>query len=167
MYKIGALTAELPASRPPRSRTALYPLIRRAPSTGWVVASGRWRCRAPRDEIPYWRSRPARAPARHLPQADSGGPAPQRLRAHPGSSRGPHLDGFTIHKRRTEDTSPSELPRPFAFQTTPTPWPVHPPKAESGEIESQPFLAALVSSEARPLAGSLSMRAPGGIRTLR
>jgi hypothetical protein len=24
--------------------------------------------------------------------------------------------------------NPSELPRPFAFQTTPAPWPVHPPR---------------------------------------
>jgi len=48
-------------------------------------------------------------------------PPPQRFHARPGSSRGPHLGGFAIHERRTEDVSPSELPRPFAFQTTPAP----------------------------------------------
>ena len=37
---------------------------------------------------------------------------------------------------------------------------------ESGEIESHALRRALVSSEARSLIGSLSMRAPGGIRTL-
>ena len=37
---------------------------------------------------------------------------------------------------------------------------------ESGEIESHALGRALVSSEARSLIGSLSMRAPGGIRTL-
>ena len=36
-----------PASWPPRNRTARYRLIRTAPSTSWVVASGKWRCRAP------------------------------------------------------------------------------------------------------------------------
>ena len=39
-YKTRTLTGELAPSWPPRSRTAPYPLIRRAPSTGWVVASG-------------------------------------------------------------------------------------------------------------------------------
>jgi hypothetical protein len=38
--------------------------------------------------------------------------------------------------------------------------------AESGELESHAARRALVSSEARPLAGSLSLRAPGGSRTL-
>ncbi len=62
--------------------------------------------------------------------------------------------------------SPSELPRPFAFQTTPAPWPVHPPRRR--EENSNLTRQGAHSLAARPgaLADSLSMRAPGGIRTL-
>jgi hypothetical protein len=102
-YKTGSLTGEIAPSWPPRSRTAHNPLIRRAPSTRWAVASG-------------------------------------------GRS----------------NRSPAPM-RPFAFQTTPAPWPVHPPwrRAEN----SNPTACTALSLAARPgpLAGSLSIEARDGV----
>ena len=54
-------------SWPPRSRTERYRLIRAAPSTGWVVASGRRKCRSSRRLSLHGLSRPVAAPAAHLP----------------------------------------------------------------------------------------------------
>ena len=45
---------------------------------------------------------------------------PSARGAHPGSSRGPRLGGFTIHGGGRSTRSPA-LARPFAFQTTPAP----------------------------------------------
>jgi hypothetical protein len=78
-------------SWPPRSRTELYRLIRAAPSTGWVAASGRWKCRSSRRLSLRGISRPVAAPAAHLPwfSEESGGLEPQRLYAQPLSGRRP------------------------------------------------------------------------------
>jgi hypothetical protein len=57
--------------------------------------------------------------------------------------------------------------RPFAFQTTPAPWPVHPPtlnNAESGEIESHGLRRALVSGEARRPGRFTSHACAGGFK---
>jgi hypothetical protein len=87
----------------------------------------------------------------------------QGRKARPGSSRVPSPVGLRIHGRIAEvpPPSPGTGARPgssrrlllgsFTILGRPS-------TAESGEFESLPSLGALVSSEARPLAGSLSMR---------
>ena len=75
---------------PPRSRTERYRLIRAAPSTGWVVASGRRRCRTSRHGDRHRLSGPVAAPAAHLP--------------------------FLRGERRTRTAT---LLRPSAFETAP------------------------------------------------
>jgi hypothetical protein len=140
---------------PPRSRTARYLLIRQAPSTGWVAASGRWRCRAPR---PYGRhgcSKPVPAPAGHLPwrraenlnpsarapvrfrngarhltgllsTAEDGELESQGSRPHPLSRRGPPPDGFISHARRAGDSN-ATAGTAQSLAAMPGPWPVHSP----------------------------------------
>ena len=94
---------------PPRDRTAQYLRIRQAPSTSWVVASGRWRCRSPRCD-----------PARAFKARCRAGGAPSRSRerrsrpppprdGQPFSKRSPPPGGFTLHggRRRTR------IPEPF------------------------------------------------------
>ena len=90
-------------------------------------------------------------------KAEGGGNAPHGLRRHPGSSRGLLLGSFTFPGggRWTRSTA---IARPFAFQTTPATLAGSSSNAESGEIESHGLRRALVSSVARRLAGSLSMR---------
>ena len=77
-------------SWPPRSRTERYRLIRAAPSTGWVVASGRRRCRAPRPRAAtgFQGPLPRRRRIFHSCE-ESGGLEPQRCYAHPHSKRRP------------------------------------------------------------------------------
>lgn len=95
---------------------------------------------------------------------EGGGHAPQRLRTHPGSGRGLLLGSFTLHGGG-RSTRSSALVRPFAFQTTPVPGPVHPPYAESGELESHTCGAHSLAARPGALAGSLSissLEAPAG-----
>ena len=95
-------------SWPPRDRTAQYLRIRQAPSTSWVVASGRWRCRSPRCD-----------PARAFKARCRAGGAPSRSRerrsrpppprdGQPFSKRSPPPGGFTLHggRRRTRISGP-------------------------------------------------------------
>jgi len=118
--------------------------------TSWVVASGRWRCRAPRDAnhaLAFKASSRARRVIFPSGSRRSCPPAPRR--AQPDSSRRLHLGSFTIQCGwRWSRTSSGLAPRPPASNGVPSRSASH-PLAESGEIESQPFLAALVSSEAR------------------
>jgi hypothetical protein len=126
-YKTTALPGELAPSWPPRSRTALYPLIRRAssPAESWPAEGG------------------GVDPPGGKSCAGVQSPLPRRRR--------------TFLKRKKEDPNPSQLPGPPAFETGPAARQVHLPRAESGELESHALRRALVSSEARPLTGSLSM----------
>ena len=50
-------------------------------------------------------SKPAAAPAAHLPWRMAEVTLPSPCGAHPGSSRGLRLGSFTIHKRRTEKSN--------------------------------------------------------------
>jgi hypothetical protein len=84
-------------------------------------------------------------------------------RAHPGSSRGPRLGGFTIHERRTESPSLSERYSPIRFPSEAGAPAGSSSKAERGEFESHGCRRALVSSEAGRPARSLSMEARQGI----
>jgi hypothetical protein len=77
-YKLAALTPELPASWPPRSRTARYLCIRQDPSTGWVVATVRMR-----------------------QESDL-----QGREARLGSSQVPSPVGLRIHERKDRESDP-------------------------------------------------------------
>ena len=119
-YKTRTLTGELAPSWPPRSRTAPYPLIRRAPSTGWVVASGCGRSRTCKAVKLARVQAGFRRRSDCASMGEGGGHAPQRLRAHPVSGRGLLLGSFTFHGGG-RSTRSSALVRPFAFQATPVP----------------------------------------------
>jgi hypothetical protein len=84
-------------SWPPRNRTAHYLCIGQAPSTSWVVASGRRRCRSPR-------CYPARA-----------------FKARCRSRR------RTFQEQRAEVPTPTASRRPAVFETEPATWQVHSP----------------------------------------
>ena len=89
---------------------------------------------------------------------------------------GPVANRVASPWRRTEYSKPTRK-EPRAFQAVTAPWRLHPPWtvratrwgsgpftvriAESGELESHGVTRALVSSEPRPLAGSLSVPFPG------
>jgi hypothetical protein len=175
------MTVELPARVlarwPPRSRTERYRLIRAAPSTGWVVASGRWKCRSSGRLSPHGFSRPVAAPAAHLPWRRTEGTIPSAY-ADPPSKRSPRPGGFVLHVdspawcekagdsggRSARCSAPFR--RPYGFQPQPVPWPVHPPSEEGGLFESHEVTRASASNGARRLAGSPSLSAEPRIRTV-
>jgi hypothetical protein len=95
-------------------------------------------------------------------RADSGGPDPQPLRAHPISNRRQRPRLLHYPERRTEHSKPStyapvRVPDDAGALTGSS------SMAESGELESHAAKRALVSSEARPLAGSLPIEGRRGI----
>ena len=85
---------------------------------------------------------------------ESGGPDPQRLCAHPLSRRG--LRPWQVHSPWAEDGVLETNPMgPRAFQAVTAPWRLHPPRRRAENSNPTPK-RALVSCEARPLAGSPS-----------
>ena len=124
------LPASVIAGWPPRSRTERYRFIRAAPSTGWVVASGRRRTRPP-------------AVARS-PEFESGtaSMAVSSPRTSPRCERAGGCGGWR-----------SRLPAPCGAhplsKREPAPWPVHPPSEEGGRLERQGVTPAPVSNGAR------------------
>ncbi len=89
------LPAELSRhSWPPGSRTQQLPLYQSGPFTGWVAASGRWRCRSSRcDPVRVFKARCRTGGT--PPMEESGGLDPQRSHAanldDSGCRRGPLL----------------------------------------------------------------------------
>jgi hypothetical protein len=158
--------AWLPASWPPRSRTARYLFIGQAPSTGWVVASGRRRTRTPALSRPAgFKPVAARLAASSslrkaealIPSARA--PSPLRTGARTGRVRFPW--------RKTEVLIPRAVTRPTRFPAGgqhPAGFIFHVRRAE----HSKPTPESAHSLAARPgsLTGSLSLRTLGGGRTL-
>jgi hypothetical protein len=122
---------------PPRSRTELYLRIRQAPSTGWVAASGRWKCRSPGDSparVFKTRCRAGGAPSFE----ESGGLEPQRANADPSSKRSPRLAGSLSMSALPPDANGREM-------------------AEDGAVEAHDVpAAARFPAGASRLAGSSS-----------
>jgi hypothetical protein len=145
-------------SWPPRDRTAQYLRIRQAPSTSWVVASGWRRSRPPALARPSgFKPEPAARrvhhPERRAEVTISSDCAPTGFRnraCFPAGSLSMAEDGGH------DPQGPHEPP--LAFQTVTAPWRLHLPGAESGAVEAHGIARALVSSEARTLSGSLSMK---------
>jgi hypothetical protein len=167
------MTVELPARVrerwPPRSRTERYRLIRTAPSTGWAVASGRWKCRSSRRLSPHGFSRPVAAPAAHLPTKRAAVPSRNALTSSRfrGGARDP--GGFTllgaallpgVNGQEMAEDGELESQRfrahPVSGRGQPA-WLVHPPRAEGGGNDPHGFTRAPLSGRARLPAGSPSM----------
>jgi hypothetical protein len=125
---------------PPRSRTERYRLIRAAPSTGWVVASGRWKCRSSRRLSPHGFSRPVAAPAAHLPTRNEevSSPTARAANRFRGGARHPAGSRSTVNcsparceqagdgRGRSIRNPPHEGPP--GFRPGPAAWLVHPPR---------------------------------------
>ena len=122
---------------PPRSRTERYLRIRQAPSTGWVAASGRWKCRS-RGSDPA-RAFKTRCRAGGAPSIEEGGGLePQRAR--PGAFETPPaaLAGSPSKSAPPPGVSRSEMTEdgvlethpegPPGFRPGPAAWLVHPPR---------------------------------------
>jgi hypothetical protein len=75
--------------------------------------------------------------------------SPVTARSHRGGSKPAAAPAAHLPKRRTENSNPSAFRRPAAFQAVPAPWLVHPPRAEGGEIESHGVTRASASNGAR------------------
>jgi hypothetical protein len=123
---------------PPRNRTAPYRLIRAAPSTSWVVASG------------------GESGARTHKAVKLAG---FRIRCRRPTLGLPLRSGW----RRTR-TCPRREPRPPVSSRAPCQL-GQPSEAESGGHGPHALRRALVSTEARSLTGSLSSRTLPGTRT--
>ena len=95
------LPAELSRhSWPPGSRTQQLPLYQSGPFTGWVAASGRWRCRSSRcDPVRVFKARCRTGGT--PPMEESGGLDPQRSHAQPLSGR--RLRPWQVHSPCAED----------------------------------------------------------------
>ena len=133
---------------PPRNRTAHYMRIRQAPSTSWVVASGRRRCRSPRCDLRRL-SRPVAAPAAHLPKQRAEVPSPTASQRPPVFETEPATRQVYSPWRKTEYSKLRALRPPLAFQTVTAPWRLHPPGAEGGAIEAHGVTRASLSGRAR------------------
>lgn len=95
---------------PPRNRTERYLLIRQAPSTSWVAASGRWRSRSPALARPAG-FKPAAAPRQlHLPERMTEDPTPCACALIPLRTGGRLHGSLIIHGGRRRTRIPDGYP---------------------------------------------------------
>ena len=134
-------------------------------------------CRAPgnyprtRGITPHGLSRPAVAPATHLPKEESGGSDPQRYpptrfrdgACHPAGSLSKSALPPDASEREMAEDGELESQRPVTparFPAVARPCRVHPPgRRAEGTIPTAPGSRALASSEARP-PGRFTLQAP-------
>jgi hypothetical protein len=99
----------LPASWPPRSRTARYLFIGQAPSTGWVVASGRRRTRTPALARPAGFKPGATARRLHLPERRADYSKATPCDAHPLATEPGSPVRFTLPAYPSSDSNRDHL----------------------------------------------------------
>jgi hypothetical protein len=122
-----------PASRAPRDRTWRYRFIRAAPSTSWVVPVER-KVRVPTPaarEDRHGCSKPAAAPAAHLPLRNKEVPTPTACAASRFRGGARHLAGSRSRTALRPGVNRPEM-------------------AEGGEVESHGVTRASLSGRARP-----------------
>ena len=147
-------------SWPPRNRTARYLRIRQAPSTSWVVASGWRRSRPPALARPSgFKPEPAARqvhhPERRAEVTISSDCAPTGFRNRACSPAG----SLSTAEDGGHDPQGPHGP-PLAFQTVTAPWRLHPPRRRADDSNATGVTRAVVSGDAQPLAGSLSLVPP-------